>query len=113
MYAGQRHLIYILSVLASRPSVLIADEMLCGLDIDRQASVLTMLQRLQAHTGLAILFMSVDLAPVSIMVRGLGCRGGVRLGARRAKPATYNKRAAHRARRFHDEREGCRCTRLE
>lgn len=68
-FSGQRHLIYILSVLASRPTVLIADEMLCGLDIDRQASVLTMLQRLQARTGLTILYLSVDLAPISIVVR--------------------------------------------
>jgi ABC-type dipeptide/oligopeptide/nickel transport system ATPase subunit len=43
--------------------------MLCGLDIDRQASVLTMLQRLQARTGLTILYLSVDLAPISIVVR--------------------------------------------
>lgn len=71
-HPGQRHLVYILSVLATRPSVLIADEMLCGLDIDRQASVLAMLQRLQARTGLAILFMSVDISPVSLMVRYSG-----------------------------------------
>jgi len=64
---GQRHLIYALAVLATRPAVLIADEMLCGLDIDRQVSMLRMLQRLQASTGLAILYLSVDLAPVALL----------------------------------------------
>lgn len=97
-YLGQRHLIYILSVLASRPSVLIADEMLCGLDIDRQASVLTMLQRLQARTGLAILYMSVDLAPVSIMVR-----------ATRSLVETMRAKSVARGARlyFFGERAGC------
>lgn len=64
---GQKHLVYILSVLAARPSVLICDEPLCGLDIDRQASVLHMLHALQVHTGLAILYMSVDLSSVQLM----------------------------------------------
>ena len=64
---GQRQLVYILSVLASRPSLLICDEMLCGLDIDRQASVLHMLQALQVHFGLSILYMSVDLSAVQLM----------------------------------------------
>jgi ABC-type glutathione transport system ATPase component len=44
---GQRHLVYMLSVLASRPRLLICDECLSGLDIDRQSSMLQLLQKLQ------------------------------------------------------------------
>ena len=40
---------YVLSVLASRPRLLICDEMLCGLDIDRQASMLQLLQTMQVR----------------------------------------------------------------
>lgn len=64
---GQKHLIYILSVLAARPRLLICDEALCGLDIDRQASMLQLLQRLQARFGIAILYMTVDLTSFSLM----------------------------------------------
>ena len=64
---GQRHLIYMLSVLASQPRVLICDEALCGLDVDRQSSMLELLQKLQLQYGMAILFMTVDLTSFSIM----------------------------------------------
>ena len=57
---GQRQLIYILAVLASRPKLLIADEILSGLDIDRQVSVLRMLQHLQRVSDLSIIYMTVD-----------------------------------------------------
>lgn len=49
---GQRHLVYILSVLASRPRLLICDDCLCGLDIDRQSSMLQLLQKLQVPFAL-------------------------------------------------------------
>jgi len=64
---GQKHLIYMLSVLASQPRVLICDEPLCGLDIDRQSSMLDLLQKLQIRYGMAILYMTVDLTSFSIM----------------------------------------------
>ena len=64
---GQKQLVYILSELAARPSVLICDEPLCGLDINRQASVLHMLQALQMHFGVSILYLSVDLSAVQLM----------------------------------------------
>ena len=41
--------------------------MLCGLDVDRQASALQMLQKLQVETGMAILYLSVDLQAVQLM----------------------------------------------
>eukprot|EP00468_Gymnochlora_sp_CCMP2014_P014948 CAMPEP_0167769466 /NCGR_PEP_ID=MMETSP0110_2-20121227/17318_1 /TAXON_ID=629695 /ORGANISM="Gymnochlora sp., Strain CCMP2014" /LENGTH=130 /DNA_ID=CAMNT_0007658413 /DNA_START=400 /DNA_END=788 /DNA_ORIENTATION=- len=43
---GQRHLIYVLSMLASEPEVVLADEILVGLDVQTQARVLVMLQYL-------------------------------------------------------------------
>jgi len=64
---GQRHLVYILSVLASRPRLLICDDCLCGLDIDRQSSMLQLLQKLQIKYGMAIVFMTVDLTSMSLM----------------------------------------------
>ena len=64
---GQRQMVYILAVLASRPKLLICDEVLCGLDVDRQASALQMLQKLQVETGMAILYLSVDLQAVQLM----------------------------------------------
>ena len=66
---GQRHLVYLLSVLASQPQVLIADDMLCGLDIDRQSSVLQMLQTMQLEHGLSLLYMTVDFASFSIVAQ--------------------------------------------
>ena len=64
---GQRQMVYILAVLASRPKLLICDEVLSGLDVDRQASALQMLQKLQVETGMAILYLSVDLQAVQLM----------------------------------------------
>ena len=64
---GQKHLIYLLSVLASRPRVLICDECLCGLDIDRQSSVVQLLQKLQLKFKIAILFLTVDLTSFTLM----------------------------------------------
>ena len=64
---GQRHLVYVLSILASRPRLLICDELLCGLDIDRQSSMLTLLQKLQLKFGMALLWMTVDLTSFTIM----------------------------------------------
>ena len=64
---GQRHLVYMLSVLASRPKLLICDDCLCGLDIDRQSSMVALLQKLQLTFGMAILYMTVDLTPFTLM----------------------------------------------
>ena len=64
---GQRHLIYLLSVLASRPRLLICDDLLCGLDIDRQSSMLQLLQKLQMKFGMAILLLTVDPTSFALM----------------------------------------------
>ena len=64
---GQKHLVYMLSVLASRPRLLICDDCLCGLDIDRQSSMVELLQKLQLTFGMAILYMTVDLTSFTLM----------------------------------------------
>ena len=64
---GQRHLIYMLSVLAARPKLLICDDCLCGLDIDRQSSMVELLQKLQLTFNVAILYMTVDLTSFTLM----------------------------------------------
>ena len=64
---GQKHLVYLLSVLAARPRLLICDDCLCGLDIDRQSSFLQLLQKLQLTYGVAILYLTVDLTPFTLM----------------------------------------------
>ena len=64
---GQKHLVYMLSVLASRPRLLICDDCLCGLDIDRQSSMVTLLQNMQLTFGVAIIYMTVDLTSFTLM----------------------------------------------
>ena len=60
---GQKHLIYLLGVLASRPRLLICDEALCGLDIDRQSSMLTLLQARPPYTTPPTLRHAAHLTP--------------------------------------------------
>lgn len=64
---GQQHLVYLLSVLASRPRVLICDDCLCGLDIDRQSSFVQLLSKMQLTFGMAVVYMTVDLTSFTLM----------------------------------------------
>ena len=51
--------------IACRPAMLIADEPTAALDVTVQAQILKLLRRLQATLGMAILFVSHDMATVS------------------------------------------------
>lgn len=62
---GQRQRVMIAIALASKPDLLIADEPTTSLDVTIQAQILVLLKNIQKETGMALWFISHDLALVS------------------------------------------------
>jgi oligopeptide/dipeptide ABC transporter ATP-binding protein len=83
---GMRQRIMIAMAIVNRPQLLIADEPTTALDVTIQAQILELLGELRAKFGLAMLFISHDLAVVSqiadrVAVMYAGCL--IELGSKR------------------------------
>ena len=99
---GMRQRIVIAMAIVNRPQLLIADEPTTALDVTIQAQILELLAELRAKFGLAMLFISHDLAVVShvadrVAVMYAGCL--VELGAKhdifRAAAHPYTRGLLH------------------
>jgi len=106
---GQRQRAAIAIALASRPRLLIADEPTTALDVTVQAQILRLLDELVEARGMALLFISHDLAVVSamtsdvvVMRSGVAVERGTVAGMLAAPTAPYTAELVRSARSLDD-----------
>ncbi len=88
---GMRQRVMIALALAGRPKVLVADEPTTALDVTIQAQIISLLKQLQREEGMAILFITHDMALVAEMAdRTMVMKGG-RLLEENATPTLFRQ----------------------
>jgi peptide/nickel transport system ATP-binding protein len=108
---GQRQRLLIAMALINRPHLLIADEPTTALDVTVQEQILALLQQLQRSYGLAMLFISHDLAVigqvadrVAVMQRGRLVEQAIAADLFRSPQHEYTRRLLASAPTMHTDR---------
>jgi oligopeptide/dipeptide ABC transporter ATP-binding protein len=91
---GQRQRIGIARALAMQPSLLIADEPVSSLDVSLQSQIINLLSGLRERLGVAMLFISHDLALVGFMCDRVAVMHGGRI-VEEGTPGEVLRRPAH------------------